>query len=460
MAEVGATLRSWRVGGRELLDSFAAELPAHGHRGKVLMPWPNRDARRPLRLRRRRAAASPCTSPSAATRCTASSSGWPGAGPPRQAARTLAQPPAPARPGYLSRSALAVGYELDRRAASRSRWAPPTRARRAAPFGAGLHPYLAPRAAASTTQVLRASGATRAAVDDRLIPDRRARARRRHGARLPRGPARSARWSSTTASRSSSADGDGLARVASIAGGARGSRSGWTALRPPAGLHRATRSRPARRRRSVAVEPMTCAPDAFNSGDGLLVLAGRAPAFARRASAWPIAAAAVSWTAAAAMPPRRPARTARWRARAPRARSPGRRARRPRPRGRRGDGRQRRAAQRPRSGAEQQLAGGAQVPADHDHPRVEEVADVADHAADRARRVGDRAAAAEVAGQRERDELLRGHVLAAALATARRTIAGPEASVSRQPRLPQRQIGPVSSTATWPISPAMPPAPR
>jgi aldose 1-epimerase len=27
------------------------------------------------------------------------------------------------------------------------------------------------------------------------------------------------------------------------------------------------------RRRGLAVEPMTCAPDAFNSGDGLLVLA-------------------------------------------------------------------------------------------------------------------------------------------------------------------------------------------
>jgi aldose 1-epimerase len=26
-------------------------------------------------------------------------------------------------------------------------------------------------------------------------------------------------------------------------------------------------------RRAVAIEPMTCAPDAFNSGDGLIVLA-------------------------------------------------------------------------------------------------------------------------------------------------------------------------------------------
>jgi aldose 1-epimerase len=29
---------------------------------------------------------------------------------------------------------------------------------------------------------------------------------------------------------------------------------------------------PERRRRGLAVEPMTCAPDAFNSGDGLLTI--------------------------------------------------------------------------------------------------------------------------------------------------------------------------------------------
>ena len=30
---------------------------------------------------------------------------------------------------------------------------------------------------------------------------------------------------------------------------------------------------PERRRRGLAIEPMTCAPDAFNSGEGLIVLA-------------------------------------------------------------------------------------------------------------------------------------------------------------------------------------------
>ena len=34
-----------------------------------------------------------------------------------------------------------------------------------------------------------------------------------------------------------------------------------------------------------------------------------------------------------------------------------------------------------------------------------------------------------------------------------------EASVSRQPRLPQRQTGPSSATSVWPISPAVPPTP-
>ena len=38
-------------------------------------------------------------------------------------------------------------------------------------------------------------------------------------------------------------------------------------------------------------------------------------------------------------------------------------------------------------------------------------------------------------------------------------IARAEATVSRQPRLPQRQIVPPSWTTVWPISPAVPPAP-
>ena len=48
-------------------------------------------------------------------------------------------------------------------------------------------------------------------------------------------------------------------------------------------------------------------------------------------------------------------------------------------------------------------------------------------------------------------------VLAVAAAQQLERAPGRTTTVSRQPRLPQRQIGPVSSTSTWPISPAMPP---
>ena len=47
VTEVGATLRSWRVGEHEQLDTFPVDELDDDYRGKVLVPWPNRirDAR-------------------------------------------------------------------------------------------------------------------------------------------------------------------------------------------------------------------------------------------------------------------------------------------------------------------------------------------------------------------------------------------------------------------------------
>ena len=47
VTEVGATLRSWRVGEHEQLDTFPVDELGDDYRGKVLVPWPNRirDAR-------------------------------------------------------------------------------------------------------------------------------------------------------------------------------------------------------------------------------------------------------------------------------------------------------------------------------------------------------------------------------------------------------------------------------
>ena len=42
IAERGATLRSFRVDGRDVIDGFSVEEPASAGRGQVLAPWPNR----------------------------------------------------------------------------------------------------------------------------------------------------------------------------------------------------------------------------------------------------------------------------------------------------------------------------------------------------------------------------------------------------------------------------------
>ena len=42
IAEVGATLRSFRSDGRDVIDGFSADEPASAGRGQVLAPWPNR----------------------------------------------------------------------------------------------------------------------------------------------------------------------------------------------------------------------------------------------------------------------------------------------------------------------------------------------------------------------------------------------------------------------------------
>ncbi len=42
ISEVGATLRSYQVGGRDIIDGFAADECASGGRSQILCPWPNR----------------------------------------------------------------------------------------------------------------------------------------------------------------------------------------------------------------------------------------------------------------------------------------------------------------------------------------------------------------------------------------------------------------------------------
>jgi aldose 1-epimerase len=255
VSEAGGGARSWTVDGSELLASFGAGTPDAAFAGKPLMPWPNRlrDGRYAFEGTEHRVALSEPETQTALHGLTLSSR-W-------RASRTSAHRitlthQLRGREGYPFALDLAVDYELDSAGVVvtlRATNAGPGRA----PFGAGLHPYL--RLDGEVT--LEVPARSRVPVDDRLLPtgppapvsgtDLDFRHARRLGDR-----------------RLDSCFGDlerGAAGVASVTfAGARRVELWMDDAFHFVQVFTADGA--------IAVEPMTCAPDAFNTGDGLLVL--------------------------------------------------------------------------------------------------------------------------------------------------------------------------------------------
>jgi aldose 1-epimerase len=261
VSELGAGMRSWTVGGRELLAHFSAGDPDNAFHGKVLVPWPNRirDGRYAFEGAEHRLE---LTEPErgSALHGLALWSRWRGT---RASARrvTLSYDLAP-RAGYPFSLRLAIDYELASGVVVTLRATNVGAGR--APFGAGLHPYLAPGTARADELTLQVPARTRVPVDERL---------------LPAGPP-------------SAVDGTELDfRRSRPLGALRLDTCFGSLERSPAGVARVRLAHQEGAREvtvwmdqrfrfvqvyttagSVAIEPMTCAPDAFNSGDGLLVL--------------------------------------------------------------------------------------------------------------------------------------------------------------------------------------------
>jgi aldose 1-epimerase len=275
VTEVGAGLRSWCVDGAELLDTFPGGAPADSYRGKVLAPWPNRvrDGRYAFGGAEHRLALNEPERGAAlhglvlderfavVARATH--------------AATLACDLRP-RPGYPFALRVEVEYSLGEAGLSWARRAPNTRGG-PAPFGGGLHPYLRGRA---DDWVLEIPAATRVPVDERMLPsgppvpiageaDDFTRARAIGAQRID------------TCFGDLARDGDGRARVR-LAGPEREIEV-WLDERFRF-VHVYTADAvddPARARAGIAIEPITCAPDAFNSGAGLEVLEPGAAVTAR-----------------------------------------------------------------------------------------------------------------------------------------------------------------------------------
>jgi aldose 1-epimerase len=262
VTEIGAGVRSWTVGGRELLATFDDGEYDAAFAGRVLVPWPNRvaDGRYTFDGVEHRLELSEPERGNALHGLVLQSR-WRGV---RTSARrvSLSYALAP-RVGFPFELALAVSYELASGGVVMTVHATNVGAERA-PFGAGLHPYLTPGATDVDDMVLEIPARTRVPVDERLLPTAPAapvegteldfRAPRRLGAlrvdacfgELGRSPA-------------------GVARVRLGTNSGPGQLTVWMDER-----FRFVQVFTADA--AIAVEPMTCAPDAFNSGDGLVVL--------------------------------------------------------------------------------------------------------------------------------------------------------------------------------------------
>jgi aldose 1-epimerase len=266
ITEVGAGLRSYVADGRAVVDGYEAGELAPGGRGQLLIPWPNRiedgsyefDSRRhqlPLDEPERQNAIHGLVRWSAwriVERETDSA-----------ALEYVLHP----QPGYPFSVALRVEYRLSDDGLT-VRTAATNIGAETAPYGSGAHPYLAVRGDLVDAAELTVPAETVLETNGRGIPVGAApvegtnldfRTTRAIGAmKLDHG------FTDLERGR------DGLARVELTADGRQTTL--WADEAYPYLMVFTGDTLPDGGRRSVAVEPMTCAPNAFRSGDGLIRL--------------------------------------------------------------------------------------------------------------------------------------------------------------------------------------------
>lgn len=265
---VGGGLRLYEQGGQPILDGYEVDAICDGARGQLLVPWPNRIRYgryefegRQLRL--------PLTEPEKGTAIhgLARWVRW----------QVLSHEPdtaslgleIPAQPGYPFQLALEVTYRLDGGGLRVSQRATNIGAT-ACPYGAGAHPYLAAAPGLVDDWELTVPARTALVTDHQQIP---VASQPVEGSELDfRSPRRIGDLRLDTAFTDLGHAADGTVTVTFA-------RDNRTVRLWADGSHRylmvftGDTLAEDRQRRGLAVEPMTCAPDAFRSLAGLRVLA-------------------------------------------------------------------------------------------------------------------------------------------------------------------------------------------
>ena len=267
VTEVGAGLRSYAVGDRNVLDGYEVDEMATAGRGQVLIPWPNRlqDGTYEFGGRTHQVALNEIAHSNAIHGLVR----WvPWGARERDAHRVVVGNVLHPQSGYPFALDLEIEYELTP-GGLRVRTTATNVGSTACPFGSGAHPYLTVGTTTVDDVVLRVPAQTVLRADDRGIPvgsvsldgselDFRV-ARAIGAAKLDHG--------FTDLER----DKDGLARVELSDGSGRRAVTLWVDASYPY-LMVFTGDLPEVGRRGLAVEPMTCPPNAFRSGEALVVL--------------------------------------------------------------------------------------------------------------------------------------------------------------------------------------------
>jgi aldose 1-epimerase len=267
VTEVGATIRHYSVGGVDVLDGFDENEVAGGGRGNHLVPWPNRirDGRYVHDGTEQQLA---LTEPAKgnAIHGLGRWANW-GLDDRTDSSVTLRLVIHP-QPGWPAVLAVQVAVELGDDGLSVTISAQNVGST-SAPYGYGAHPYLTVGGSTVDSATLQVPAGTFLQPDDRGIPvapqpvDGTT-----HDFRQPR---QIGDLVIDTAYRDVTRDPDGRWRVR-VSDGERAATLWGDESYPWIQVFTGDTLPPDRARRGLAVEPMTCGPDAFNTGEGLVVL--------------------------------------------------------------------------------------------------------------------------------------------------------------------------------------------
>lgn len=269
IVEVGAGVREYAVAGQPVLEPYGLGEMCDGAHGAPLIPWPNRLADGRYRfdgVEHQLAISEPPT-----RNAIHGLLRWrPWQAVERESNRVVMRTRLHPQPGYPFALDVSIAYELSDRGLSVTTTADNT-GERACPYGAGQHPYLSPGGGLVDECLLELP------VDTRLLTDEQRQ--------LPIGsePVEGGEFDFRTPRRV------GEIRVDGAFTDLRRDEAGQavTRLTRPDGdsvelwvdehyrfleIYTGDTLAPPRRRRGLAVEPMTCAPNAFQSGEGLMRL--------------------------------------------------------------------------------------------------------------------------------------------------------------------------------------------